>query len=739
MEDINYVELYFKHLEAAGLSGDDQIQGDCPFCYKEQHFYASRETGQCDCKVCDFQGNAITFLRALKNMSQIDTIKEINSFRTRKPIKIARRKKPRFSQASVDQYIDNMSEKKLEEFAKERGLSREILKNSELGMNKQGQYTLPARDKKGVIRNIYKKCLGGDTISSRGAENILYGVEDLFNCNEKRIFVAEGPWSALALKDNGYPAVGTAGAGNIKKYEIEYFSGKVVYIIPDNDEAGFKGAERFSGKVFDVAQEVRIMKFTSKLKSGWDIRQYLEKYGKAKFEKYIQSCKKYEKETGDVVVAGQFNPNITADKILSEHKIINSNKVFYEYKDGYYQPVPDEVVKKWVKRELKNQFKISRCNDVIHSLLTESFISGEKINEDKHRLNMKNGILNIRTGKLDPHASDFISTIRIPIEYDSKAECPLFIETLGQIFADDVGKISVLQEFMGYCLTPNNSHQVALLNVGEGANGKSVLFSVFEKIVGKENCSSVPMECFGNRHYIAQLSGKLVNISIESEAKKAIHDANFKAIVSGDTITADRKYGQPFEFNPFVKLIFAMNDLPRVDDKTDAFFRRLIIIRYTQQFQGKKDDRNLKNKLLEELSGILNWMIEGLGNLENRGRFQVTSKMRMDVEKYRIEQNNVLQFVSEECAVRGVSKSGLKRKTLKFKKSNGKILNNEWSVTKKLLYIRYVEYCESSGCFPLSKINFGRHLKKHFAKIEESRGSTGHIWINIKLKHLLNK
>lgn len=428
-----------------------------------------------------------------------------------------------------------------------------------------------------------------------------------------------------------------------------------------------------------------------------------------------------------------FNPNTTADEISASRKIIYSNGNFYEYVDNFYQIVPQEAVKKWAKRALGSIFNIKRCNEVIHCLLTELYVPSKQLNGDKVRLNLENGILNISTGKLELHTPDFFSTIRIPIEFDAKARCPLFEKTVGEIFSDDVGKISVLQEFMGYSLTASSEHQVALLNVGEGANGKSVLFYVFQQVIGRENCSSIPMECFGNRHYLAQLDGKLVNISIESEAKGVLNDSNFKAVVTGDMITVDRKYGHPYEFSPITKLIFCMNTLPRVDDKTDAFFRRLMILRYNRQFSGASDNKNLKFDLLNELPGILNWMINGLRRLEKRGHFELTKEMRNEVSRYRLEQNNVLQFVEECCELfqkPKIVKNKQKKLLIKYSKFGEK----KWSETKSELYSRYSYYCKYSGCKAMSKINFGRQLKKHFPRVGEEKTSRGWIWTNIRIK-----
>jgi putative DNA primase/helicase len=247
--------------------------------------------------------------------------------------------------------------------------------------------------------------------------------------------------------------------------------------------------------------------------------------------------------------------------------------------------------------------------------------------------------------------------------------------------------------------------------LGEGRNGKSTLLYALENVLGHANYSAVTLEALIKPNYVSELFGKLTNISIETNAKSSIYDAMFKAIVSGDTIAADRKYGHPFKFRPFCKMIFALNNMPQVNDKTDAFYKRLITLRLTRQFADAEQDRALKGKILSELNGIFIWMIQGYHRLRARGYFDPGESIEKETEEYRKENNSVLSFVDEKCHV-----------------DIGNL------IPKDNLYETYRDWCKASGMMALSKKKFGMQLIKHFALDKDSRSGHGdRIWQGIQL------
>lgn len=404
------------------------------------------------------------------------------------------------------------------------------------------------------------------------------------------------------------------------------------------------------------------------------------------------------------------NPVKIAERILRENHMIHCTESFYRYGEGCYRLLDRLEVVKMIKDILGLEFSSWKAREVIMSLEAEAFIKTEDLNSDD-LLNVRNGLLELQEFRLMEHSPNIYSSIQLSVSYNPQARCPRWEQMMQEVFWGDRGKIQTLQEFFGLCLTRETKYEKALFCLGDGANGKSVILHVLQQLLGTENYSAVMLENLQNLHYLADLFGKLANISLETNAKSSVYDSVFKAIVSGDPISADAKYKKPIKFKPICKLVFALNSMPRVDDKTDAFFRRMLMLRFDRQFAEAEQDKNLKSKLEAELDGIFLWSLEGLKRLRERGHFELTASMEADIRDYRKQNNNVILFVEDACD-----------------------LSADYRVKKDDLYIAYREWCEANGCHSLSKIHFGKDLQKQYPGISEERDAHGRYWTGIESK-----
>lgn len=257
----------------------------------------------------------------------------------------------------------------------------------------------------------------------------------------------------------------------------------------------------------------------------------------------------------------------------------------------------------------------------------------QELNQHKNCINLKNGIYDLKKYKLHPHSSNYLSTIQLPIRYYSKADCPIFKKFLNDIFLGDIELINVMQEIIGYCLSVDMQAQCFFIFFGTGANGKSVLCNIIKEIVGNDNCSALPISDLGKSFSRADLLGKLLNISAENEAdgNRPFNSQYIKSISGGDEIKAEFKGKDVFTFTPTCKLIFATNTLPKFNDKTTGFLRRVRIIPFNARFSIEEGtaDINLEKKLQKELSGIFNWAILGLRRLR-KNNYVFTKSKAMD-------------------------------------------------------------------------------------------------------------
>ena len=399
-----------------------------------------------------------------------------------------------------------------------------------------------------------------------------------------------------------------------------------------------------------------------------------------------------------------------AAQLKEEHILIYSEAgKFYRYHNGFYQELSENALVGLISGDygcLKNNV----INLTIRYLKAKSEISTELLNRD-HFLNLENGLFDMETYVLKPHSPAVYSTIRLNVTYDPTATCPQWEEAIKTII-DNEESIGVVQEFFGLCMT-KETYDRALFFIGEGSNGKSTLLDVLKGILGNENTCEVQLEQLEKSHYVAQLHNKLLNIATEIGASGTVCDEMFKKIVAHDHVMGDHKFGHPFSFRPVCKLIFATNNMPRTDDKSKAFYRRLLIIPLTKEFTDLNNKHKYYRTLLNERNGIFNWMVAGLKRLKERGRFAVGKGMIETIENYRIENNPVLSFIQDQCVVESLA-----------------------SVAKKDIFNAYKKYCEECGFRPINIRKFGKELKRYLnGNVFEGRDAEGanRQWQGIRL------
>lgn len=493
------------------------------------------------------------------------------------------------------------------------------------------------------------------------------------------------------------------------------YSGQWQNDYPSQSEADLALCNKlafWTGK--DAGQMDALFRQSGLMRPKWDEKHFGDgrTYGQSVIEKAVTDCREvYASNRPNLLIARKVNANEVADEILKHNRLINFADTYYEYRGGCYRPLFIEEVQKWIKDACGAGFSASKLRNVLVALKTETFVKPDIINGIT-LFNVKNGLYDIDKMTLLPHSADVYSINQLNVTYRENAECLLWQRSLDQIFENDAARIMLLQEYFGYCLTRDNDYEKALFLFGEGANGKSVVLYVLEELIGKDNCSSIPLEKFNDSHYIARLRDKLVNISLETNAKTNVYDNMFKAIVTGDTISADEKYGQPFQFKPYCKLLFSTNNMPRVGDKTEGYYRRLLILPFNRQFSIEERDPKLKQKIAaSELDGIFLWSLNGLTRLRKRGYFEESASMQTVKDAYRKENNNVIIFVEEQC-----------------------VLDAQADIGSDALYVAYREWCLESEYRPLSKIMFGRELIRQYPAINKGRCGASRRWDGIRIR-----
>ena len=261
-----------------------------------------------------------------------------------------------------------------------------------------------------------------------------------------------------------------------------------------------------------------------------------------------------------------------------------------------------------------------------------------------------------------------------------------FREFLEESMGGDMGQVKLIQEMLGYFLIPVNLAQKCFVIVGAGGAGKSKLLMVLnELLLGKENVSNVSWQALNERFKTAELFGKLANIFADLPTKNIDDNGIFKAIVGEDYLTVEKKNRDPFSFQSNARLLFSCNSIPKnYGDRSDGFYRRLIIIRFNHAVPQEKKDPNLLDKFRVEADGIFLFALEGLRRLmANHYVFSETDINREELQQYREESDSVLSFVKEDCE-----------------------LGDGYEVGSTQLYNAYKAYCEECGLKPFSQKQF---------------------------------
>ena len=343
----------------------------------------------------------------------------------------------------------------------------------------------------------------------------------------------------------------------------------------------------------------------------------------------------------------KFLPTKVSEDLRNTFDIItvkdNKHDIFvYNDDTGLYEERGEQTLRTYIADILGDKWHEHRSAEVIKHITAKTYITRENFDVPIQFVPVENGILGIRKNPVEflPFDKKFYFTNNLPIKYDVFATCPKFLKFLSEILPDEQTRLQI-QEMFGWCLWREYSQQAWFLFVGSGSNGKGTLLNVLNCLLGTKNITHVPLKEFAtNRFAGAELYHKFANV-VADMAKFRIDDSSLlKQLCGNDQIKAERKFKNAFYFTNYAKLIFATNFVPQTKDKSDAFFRRLVIVFFEVKF-GEENvpvDKHVLEKITtpEEMSGILNWALEGLYRLNKQGDFtnrMTTSETRDYYEK----------------------------------------------------------------------------------------------------------
>lgn len=438
-----------------------------------------------------------------------------------------------------------------------------------------------------------------------------------------------------------------------------------------------------------------------------------ERGDKAKSKNHIkpknfQSLPWYEEQEKGL----KFLPFVLAKHLSETRDVYYGGESFLIYENGVYnisgEKEAGRIIMDYMLPNYCTMASIRDCRDQWDILVSMDF---DVFNRNPYLVNVRNGLLDIRDMSFKEHTPSYLSTVQLNVEYNPQANCPQFEKFLNEVL--DCRLIPLVQEILGYLLTTNTSAQKSFVLLGPARTGKSTLLWVVEYLLlGKKNVSNIPWQEIGDKFKTAELLGKLANVFSDLPSKSIDDTGIFKVVTGEDYLMAEKKNKNPFKFRPFARLVFSCNELPKnYVDRTEGFYRRLIIVPFNRQIEKNKIDKALKYKFQREKEGILNWALEGLRRLyENNFEFSENELTDEVKKEYKRENNNVISFVEECCEI-----------------------DSLFSCSRIELYESYKEFCGESGLKVLSQIKFNKELEGNF-NVTRARNRKLRLWNGIRIK-----
>ncbi|MGD6894313.1 phage/plasmid primase, P4 family [Bacillus infantis] len=365
----------------------------------------------------------------------------------------------------------------------------------------------------------------------------------------------------------------------------------------------------------------------------------------------------------------------------------------------------EESETKWARMCERRNIRMNSIKDLM------PLVPGEREDFDRHKymFNVENGIVDLKTGKLQPHDREMSVTKITNIAFDEKAKCPEWMSFLEQIFQGDKELIDYMQRLIGYSLTGEITEQIMVFMIGGGSNGKSTFINTIKDLMGEygkqaKSDTFIKKKETGANNDIARLVGSRFVSAIESEDGEQLSEAFVKQITGGEPVLARFLRQEYFEFIPEFKVFFTTNHKPVIKGVDEGIWRRIRLIPFNLQLPKEKRDKKLPEKLSLEMPGILNWAIEGCLKWQQSGLNDPAIVMKATGD-YKEEMDILGPFIYECC----------------FKQPNAHIEAKE-------LYEVYANWCFKNGEHQLKNRAFYRILESQGFKRE--RGNRNKYFIH---------
>ncbi len=359
------------------------------------------------------------------------------------------------------------------------------------------------------------------------------------------------------------------------------------------------------------------------------------------------------------------NPALLAETVRQNEKyfLVRDNGkqgiLCYVYRNGCYNLYAPEMMKSVIKKYIEDYdisiLKMKDVDETYKQLLTDiNYINQSELNSNENIINFKNTLIDISGDKIVtcPHTPSVLSTIQIPCVWTGQPNAtPVFDRYLNTLCNGDPNLIQLCLEIMGVCLSNVKGCRMkkSPFFYGDGDTGKSVLKALTERLLGQGNYIGIDLQEIEARFGTGAIYGMRLAGSSDMSFMSIDELKTFKKITGGDSLFAEFKGQQGFEYTFSGLLWFCMNRLPKFGgDDGKWVYERIMPIHCVNVIPKELQDKCLVDKMYNEKDGIVYKAVKALQQVIRNGyRFSEPEAVTKARDNYSRENNTVIMFFSE--------------------------------------------------------------------------------------------
>lgn len=421
------------------------------------------------------------------------------------------------------------------------------------------------------------------------------------------------------------------------------------------------------------------------------------------------------RENGDDDPDGISKDVRSRDEYISHHPhAISVDGNLYDYKSGFFAPISDFEVSKEIQQIVGTKATARGVQNAI--ALLKGWLSKPSdiwMSTGGVTLVFTNGTYDFDEMEFREHRVNDYARFSTGYAFDEDAIAPTWSKFLSERFSPEV--VSFLQEFSGLCLTRDMRHETGVFLHSPPGAGKSTFIYGLQIMLGTNMWAAVNQKDIATKFGLPVIEGRTLLLATEQPSAFFKDTSTFNSIISGDPITIEKKFKDPYTIYPAAKLIWAMNEPLRVANMEDGIFRRIASISM-QPIPQSQMDHTIRDRLDQERAGILNWAIEGAYRLFSSGqklRNRLPDEIKRTNEAWANEMD-IAGLFAQECCEFGDTPA-----------------HKTWP---RHLYARYAQWCKDNGYNPKSEVMAAREWTRLGIKVGMRTGRK--IYLGIKLLNI---